>query len=190
VESIRFAVDRLLAATSPEQQTMLTARLEEMERSTAQLVAQAPTLGRGIAPARQSLRDSAASAANLARQADSMRRNLDQRNRLATGTGTTELRSSLAAARDATAVLNRRLQSGQASLAAARDATAVLNRRLQSGQASVQAFSQSAVGTRQKIREARQGAAAVQEPVEQVERGGLGALSGPPTPDYQPKSRR
>lgn len=168
VESIRSTVERLLEATSPEQQRILTARLEEMEGTTDHLAARAPRLSRSAASARESLRDSAITAANLAEQADLTRRSLERRN--GTPPDTSELRSSLAAARDSADAVGKRLRSTRAP---------------------VQAFSQSTLGIPQKIREAREGVAPVRDSVEKVERGGIGALtSGPPTPDYQPKSRR
>ena len=166
VESIAFATDRLLAATTPEQQRLLSARIEAMERSTAELAAQAPTLGARIAPARQSMRESAASAAAMARQAQQMRRDLDRRSRTAT-------------------------RDFRASLAAAREATATLNQRLETARPSVQGFSQSVAGSSGKIAQAREGVSALKEQVQQVESGGAGGLlSGPPTPDYKPKSNR
>ena len=166
VESIAFATDRLLAATSPEQQRLLTARIEDMERSTAEIAAQAPLLGARIAPARQSLRDGAASAADMAAQARLMRRNLDRRSR----TATRDLRASLAAAREATATLNARLQAGRPA---------------------VQSFSTTVAGTTQKIEAAREGVAGLKQQVQQVESGGGGSLlSGPPTPDYKPAKTR
>jgi len=164
VESIAFATDRLLAATSPEQQRLLIARLEEMERSTAAMAAQAPALKARVAGTRQSLRDSAASAADMSRRADLTRRNLDSRS----GTATRELRASLAAARESAAALDRRLAATRPQ---------------------VQGLSKSAVGTGEQIAAAREGVAALREQIQQVERGGLGA-AGPPTPDYRPKSGR
>jgi phospholipid/cholesterol/gamma-HCH transport system substrate-binding protein len=166
VESIAYATDRLLAATTPEQQRLLTARVEEMERSTAEIAAQAPMLSGRIAPARQSLRESTASAADMARQARLMRQNLDARSRTAT--------------RDL-----------KASLAAAREATTTLNGRLQATRPSVQAFSQTISATGEKIGAAREGVAALKEQVQQVESSGASALiSGPPTPDYKPAKNR
>ena len=165
VESIAYATDRLLAATTPEQQRLLTARIEGMERYTAELAAQAPTLGERIAPARQSMRDGAASAADAARQARAMRRDLDRRSRAAT-------------------------REFKESLAAAREATAALNQRLQAARPSVQGFSQGVAGSTAKIAQAREGVAALRDQVQQVENVGAGGLiSGPPTPDYKPKSR-
>lgn len=165
LESMENATERLLAMTSTDQQRTLT-RLQELERSTARMAAEAPSLGPGsrIAPARQSLRDSAASALAAERQADSMLRELEQRSR--TATGTLKLRSSLDAANAATGTVNRRLETVRGP---------------------VQAFSQSVVGTRQKIREVRESLAPVKEQVQQIEGGGM---SGPPTPDYRPKNDR
>lgn len=166
VESIAFATDRLLAATSPEQQRLLTAKIEEMERTSAALAAEAPLLGERIAPARQSLRDGAASSAAAARQARTMRGGLDQRSRATTR----ELRATLAQAREATAALNLKLQATRPA---------------------AQGFSQSVAASGTKLGEARQGIAAVKGQVQQVERSGLGSMiSGPPTPDYQPKKKR
>lgn len=163
LESMENATERLLAMTSTDQQRTLT-RLQELERSTARMAAEVPSLGSRIAPARQSLRDSAASALAAERQVDSMLRELEQRSRTATGTG--KLRSSLEAANAATGTVNRRLETVRGP---------------------VQAFSQSVVGTRQKIREVRESLAPVKEQVQQIEGGGI---SGPPTPDYKPKNDR
>jgi phospholipid/cholesterol/gamma-HCH transport system substrate-binding protein len=166
VESIAFATDRLLAATTPEQQRLLTAKIEEMERTSAALAAEAPLLGERIAPARQSLRDGAASSAAAARQARLMRGGLDQRTRATTR----ELRATLAEAREATAALNQKMQ-------AARPAA--------------QGLSESVAASGAKIGEARSGIAAIKGQVQQVERAGLGSMmSGPPTPDYEPKKKR
>ncbi len=163
LESMENATERLLAMTSTDQQRTLT-RLQELERSTARMAAEVPSLGSRIAPARQSLRDSAASALAAERQVDSMRRRLEQRSRTATGNG--KLRSSLDAANAATGTVNRRLETVRGP---------------------VQAFSQGVVGTRQKIREVRESLAPVKEQVQQIEGGGI---SGPPTPDYKPKNDR
>lgn len=166
VESIAFATDRLLAATSPEQQRLLIARLEEMERSTAAMAAEAPALKARVAGSRQSLRDSAASSAELSRRADLMRRNLDARS----GTATRDLRASLAAARESAAALDQRLAATRPQ---------------------VQGLSKSAAGTGEQIAAAREGVAALREQIQRVERGGLGAaVAAPPTPDYRPKSNR
>lgn len=167
LESMDNATKRLLAMTSTDQQRTLT-RLQEIERSTARSAAEAPSLGSRIAPTRQSMRDSSASALAAARQAESMLRDLEQRSRTATGTG--KLRSSLDAARTATGTLNQRLKTARAP---------------------VQAFSQSVVGTSETIREVRESIAPVKEQVRQVESGGVSALiSAPPTPDYKPKNDR
>lgn len=164
VESIAFATDRLLAATTPEQQRLLVARLEEMERSTAEMATQAPAMRERVASTRQALRESAASAAEAGRRADLLSRDLDQRGR----TRSRELRSSLAAAREGTEALNQRLQATRPQ---------------------VKAFSESAAGTGESIAAAREGVAGLREQVQRVERGGLGALvAEPPTPDYRPKN--
>jgi phospholipid/cholesterol/gamma-HCH transport system substrate-binding protein len=166
VESVAYATDRLLAATTPEQQRLLTARIEQMERTTAQMAAQAPMLGARIAPIRQSLREGAATSADAARQARLQRRALDQRSRAATG-------------------------EFKATLAAARDATAALNRQLEAARPSVQGFSTSVAASGDRIKQAREGVAALKEQVQQVESTGAGGLvSGPPTPDYNPKKNR
>jgi phospholipid/cholesterol/gamma-HCH transport system substrate-binding protein len=164
VESIAFATDRLLAATSPEQQRLLSARLEEMERSTAEMAAQAPAMRERVAGTRQMLRDSAASAADAGRRADLLSRDLDRRGR----TRARELRSSLAGAREGASALDQRLQAARPQ---------------------VKAFSDSAAGTGESIAAARAGVAGLREQVQRVERGGLGALvAEPPTPDYRPKN--
>jgi phospholipid/cholesterol/gamma-HCH transport system substrate-binding protein len=166
VESIAFATDKLLAATTPEQQRLLTARIEEMERTSAEIAAQGDVLGARIAPARQSMRDSTASAAASAKQARAMRAGLDQRSRTAT-------------------------RDMQASLAAAREATATLNARLGASRPGVQGFSTSVAASGEQIKGAREGVAALKEQVQAVEGSGVGALiSGPPTPDYKPKKTR
>jgi phospholipid/cholesterol/gamma-HCH transport system substrate-binding protein len=166
VESIAYATDRLLEATTPEQQRLLTARIEEMERTTAEIAAQGPALGARIAPARESVREGTASAAEAARQARLMRQNLDQRSRTATG----ELKATLRAAREATAALDQQLKAASPS---------------------VRGFSASVAGSGQSIKQAREGAAALKEQVQKVESSGAGTLiSGPPTPDYQPKKSR
>jgi phospholipid/cholesterol/gamma-HCH transport system substrate-binding protein len=166
VESIAFATDRLLALTSPEQQRMLTARLEEMRTASAAMAAEAPALGPRIAAARQSLRESAASSAEIARRAERMDRGFEQRGR--------------AAAREL-----------RASLAAVRDATTALDQRLQAARPGVQGLSESLAGTGESIAGARQGVAAIKGQIEQVERGGVGALTAsPPTPDYDPRDHR
>jgi phospholipid/cholesterol/gamma-HCH transport system substrate-binding protein len=166
MESIAAANERLLAASTPEQQRALTARLEEMERSTAAMAARPSTADASIARARQSMRDSAASSAETARRVDLMSRRLDRNGR----TAIRELRTSLSGARDGSAALDRRLQTTRPA---------------------VQGFSQSLAGVGDQIIAARQRVAALQEQVQRVERGGVGAvLSGPPTPDYQPKQRR
>ncbi|HZG08966.1 MAG TPA: MlaD family protein [Allosphingosinicella sp.] len=166
VESIAYATDRLLEATTPEQQRLLTARIEEMERTTAEIAAQGSALDARIAPARQSVREGTASAADAARQARLMRQNLDQRSRTAAG----ELKATLRAAREATAALDQQLKTASPS---------------------VRNFSASVEGSGQSIKKAREGAAALKEQVQKVESSGAGTLiSGPPTPDYQPKKSR
>jgi phospholipid/cholesterol/gamma-HCH transport system substrate-binding protein len=166
VESIAFATDRLLAATTPEQQRLLAARIEEMERTSAEIAAQGDVLGSRVAPARQSLRDTTASATASAKQARLMRQGLDQRSRTAT--------------RDI-----------QASLAAAREATATLNARLAAARPGVQGFSTSVAASGEQIKGAREGVGALRDQVQAVEGSGAGALiSGPPTPDYKPKKSR
>ena len=163
VESIAYGTDRLLTMTSPEQQQMLVARLEGMERSSAAIAARAPVLRARIAGARQSLRESAASAADTSRRVDVTRSNVEQGG----PTAMRELRSSLAGAREEAAALGRRLRTARSG---------------------VQASSQTAVGTGQKIAAAREGIADLSEQVQQVERGGVGALiSGRPTPNYRPR---
>jgi phospholipid/cholesterol/gamma-HCH transport system substrate-binding protein len=166
VESISFATDRLLAATTPEQQRLLTARIEQTERTTADIAAQAATLGARIAPARRSLREGTLSAADAARQARLLRRDFDKRSRTAT-------------------------REFRASLAAARDATGALNQRLQAARPSVQGFSESVASSSDRIGKARESLGPLTEQAQQVEGGGVGALiSGPPTPDYRPKRSR
>jgi phospholipid/cholesterol/gamma-HCH transport system substrate-binding protein len=166
VESIAYATDRLLAMTSPEQQEMLTARLEDMARSSAEMAARAPMLGSRVAETRQSLRDSTASAADFARRAERMDRAVNGRGR----TASRELRSSLAAAREATTALDQRLEAARPS---------------------VRGLSQRVAETGETIAGAREGVAGLREQVQQVERGGVGGLiSGPPTPDYRPPNRR
>lgn len=166
LERIASATSSLLAATSPEQRRMLSARLREMERSSAEMAAEASSLGIRIDGARQSLRDSTASTLEISRRADLMRRGLDQRSR----TGSAELRSSLAAARDSTDALDQRLQAARVP---------------------VQGFSQSVVGISQTMRGARDSVVAVREQLQQIERDGVGALiSGPPAPDYRPENDR
>ncbi|HEY0148617.1 MAG TPA: MlaD family protein [Allosphingosinicella sp.] len=163
VESIAFATDRLLAATTPEQQRLLVAKLQAMERASAEAAAQAPQMGARIAPARASLQASATSAAAMAQQARTMRRDLDARGR----TASRDLRASLASAREATAALNKRLGESRPA---------------------VRTFSESIEKTGSQIAAAREGVAGIKESVQQVERGGAGSLlSGPPTPDYKPK---
>ncbi|HEX8579184.1 MAG TPA: MCE family protein [Allosphingosinicella sp.] len=163
VESIAYATDRLLAATSPEQQRLLNEKLQAMEKASADAAAQAPLMGARIALARASLRASASSAAAMAQQAQTMRRNLDARGRAATR----DLRASLASAREATEALNKKL-------AASRPA--------------VRTFSDSVSKSGTQIAAAREGLATVKESVQQVERGGAGSLvSGPPAPDYKAK---
>jgi phospholipid/cholesterol/gamma-HCH transport system substrate-binding protein len=166
VESIAFATERLLAATTPEQQRLLTARIEEMQRTTAEMASQAPAVDARIAVARQSVREATASAIAKAEQARLMRRNLDARSRTAT-------------------------RDMKATLAAARDGTDALNTRLEAARPGVQGFSESIAGSGPRIRQAREGVAALKEQVQQVESGGAGSLiSGPPTPDYDPKKKR
>jgi phospholipid/cholesterol/gamma-HCH transport system substrate-binding protein len=166
VESIAYATERLLEATTPEQQRLLTARLAELERSTAEAAALVPAVGGQIAPARQTMRDTAASAQDAANQARLMRRDLDRRSR----TATAEFRQTLDQAREATAALNARLEAARPS---------------------VKGFGESLAGTTAKIEAAREGVQAATGQVQQIERGGAGGLiSGPPTPDYQPKKSR
>ena len=166
MESIAAANERLLAASTPEQQRAIADRLADMERSTAEMAARAPMAGASIARARQSMRDSAASSADMARRADLMNRRLDQNGRA-------------------------RIRDMRASLSGAREGSDALAQRLQAARPAVQGVSQSLVGAGDQIVAARQGLAGVQEQVERVERGGVGALtSGPPTPDYRPKRRR
>jgi phospholipid/cholesterol/gamma-HCH transport system substrate-binding protein len=166
VESIAFATDRLLAATTPEQQRLLTARIEEMERTSGEIAAQGDVLGSRIAPARQSLRDTTASATASAKQARLMRQGLDQRSRTAT-------------------------RDMKASLAAARQATATLNTRLQASRPGVQGFSTAVAASGEQIAGAREGIGALKDQVQAVEGSGVGALiSGPPTPDHKPKKSR
>jgi phospholipid/cholesterol/gamma-HCH transport system substrate-binding protein len=166
VESIAYATERLLEATTPEKQRLLTARIAELERSTGEAAKLAPAVGGQIAPARETMRDTAASAQDAANQARLMRRDLDRRSR----TATAEFRQTL----------------GQA-----REATAALNARLEAARPSVKGFSESLAGTTAKIEAAREGVAAATGQVQQIERGGAsGLISGPPTPDYQPKKSR
>ena len=166
IESIAYATDRLMTLTSPEQLKAIDARLEAMERSSAELAAQAPMLNARIAGTRQALRDSAAAGASSARQADLIRQNLDRRG----PTASRELRSSLAAARDGIAALNQRMEAARPQ---------------------AQSLAESAAGTSARIREARQSVAALKEQVQQVERRGIGGLiSSPPTPDYAPRNGR
>ena len=165
VESIAFATDRLLAATSPEQQRLLTAKLRRMEAASAEAAALAPATGARIAPARQSLRDSAASATAMAAQARTLRRNLDARSR--------------AASRDL-----------KVSLADTRKAIAAANARLAAARPGVQSFSASVAGAGPRIGAAREGVAALNAQLQAVEGGGAGTLvSGPPTPDYRAKKK-
>jgi phospholipid/cholesterol/gamma-HCH transport system substrate-binding protein len=165
VESISYATDRLLAATTPEEQRRLSAGLEALARSTATAAAEAPEMGRRIAPARAALRDGAANSAAYASQAAAARRNLEAR-------GSAQMRDL------------------RSSMAEARAAVKALDARLKAARPGIQAGSASLSGLPQKIREARAGVAAVTEASEQVESGGVGALlSGPPTPDYDPKRR-
>ncbi len=166
VESIAYATDRLLAATEPEQQRLLAERIRGMEQLTAKLAAESPRLGERIAPMRQSMRDSAASSADMTRRARTMRRDLDQRSRTAS-------------------------RDYRASFAAARNATDALNQRLETTRPSVQGFSASVAASGDRIRQAREGVAALKDQVQAVESGGAGALlSGPPTPDYKPARSR
>jgi phospholipid/cholesterol/gamma-HCH transport system substrate-binding protein len=163
VESIAFATDRLLAATTPEQQRLLTARIEAMERTSAEVAAQGDALSRQVGPARQSLRESTASATAAIARARLMRSTLDKRSRTAT-------------------------RDMKASLAGARGGIDALNTRLAAGRPGVQAFSTSIAASGEKIRTAREGVGTLKEQVQAVENGGAGALiSGPPTPDYKPK---
>ena len=165
VESIAYGTDRLLAMTTPEQQRLLVAKLEAMEKSSAEMVAQAPMLGGRIAPARESLRASATSSAAAAKQAAELRRTLDARSRTAS-------------------------RDFKAQLASTRQSIAAANQRLAAARPGVQAFSQSIAGAGPRIAAAREGVAGLKESIGQVENGGAGALvSGPPTPDYQPKKR-
>jgi phospholipid/cholesterol/gamma-HCH transport system substrate-binding protein len=166
VESIAFATDRLLAATTPEQQRLLTARIEEMERTSGEMAKQGPELDAQVAAARQSLAEGTASATAAIQRARAMRGSMSQRSRTAT-------------------------RDMQASLAAAREGTATLNARLQAARPGVQGFSTSIAASGEQIKGAREGVGALREQVQAVESGGVRALiSGPPTPEYKPKKSR
>ncbi|HEX8525654.1 MlaD family protein [Allosphingosinicella sp.] len=166
VESIASATDRLLAATTPEQQRLLAERFAATERATAEIANEASaTLGSRIAPARQMLREGTASAVEAGRQARLMRENLQRRSR--------------AASRDL-----------RASMSAARESTAAFDERIQAIRPKVQEFSKSVAEPNPKIQQARETVAAITEQVQQVEKGGLGGMGGPPTPDYKPKKDR
>jgi phospholipid/cholesterol/gamma-HCH transport system substrate-binding protein len=166
VESIAFATDRLLAATTPEQQRLLAARIEAMERSSAEMAQQGPELDSRVAAARQSLAESTASATAAIGRARAMRGTMSQRSRVAT-------------------------RDMKASLAGAREATTALNQKLEAARPSVQGFSTSVAASGAKIKQAREGVAGLKEQVQQVESGGAGSLlSGPPTPDYTPAKKR
>jgi phospholipid/cholesterol/gamma-HCH transport system substrate-binding protein len=166
VEQIAYATDRLLAMTTPEQQAVLSARLQEMERSSAAMAARSPELAVRIAEARRSLRESAAASADMARRAEQIDRELSRNG----GARARELRESLAGAREATTALDRRLQGARAG---------------------VKGFSEKAASSGEAIAGAREGVAALKEQVQRVERGGLGALvAEPPTPDYTPRDNR
>jgi hypothetical protein len=165
VESIAYGTDRLLAATSPEQQRLLAARLRDMERATADMAARAPELGRRIAPARQAMREGVALAADSARQARLMRLDMNRRSRTATG-------------------------EARASLAAGRAAAAAFDERIAATRPAIQGFSESVAASGGRIAQAREGVAAVKDQLQQLESGSGSLISGPPTPDYKPKSRR
>jgi phospholipid/cholesterol/gamma-HCH transport system substrate-binding protein len=165
IESIAFATDRLMEATTPEEQERLSAKLEAMERMTNDLAAEAPRLGDRIAPARASIQESAAASAAMARQAAEARRGLS-------GNGSARIREM------------------RASMAGARESTRALDARLQATRPAVQGLSASVAAAGKQIGGAREGVAAATGAIQQVERGGAGSLvSGPPTPDYKPNER-
>lgn len=165
VESISYATDRLLAATTPAEQRRLSAGLEALASRTGAAAAQIPDMGRRIAPARAALREGATTSAAYAKQAATARRNLAAR-----GSG--------------------QMRDLRASMAEARTATKALDERLKAARPAIQSGSASLAGLPKQIRDARAGVAAVTEASERVERSGVGGLvSGPPTPDYDPKKK-
>lgn len=164
VESIASATDRLLKATTPEERRRITAELDALARSTGEMARKAPELTRDIAAARAAVREGSAAAAAWTEKAAAMRRGLDA----TSAAKTRDLRASLAAARDATGALDARLQAARPGIAAASESSAELQ---------------------EKIRAARLAVRELAASVEEIDRGGGSALSGPPTPDYEPKER-
>ena len=163
IESIAYATDRLLAATTPEERRRISARLEEMERSTAELARRGPELGRAISDTRAVLRTSATDATRLGAQAAATRRNLQARG----PAKVQELKESLAAAREATEALNARVRAARPGIAAA---------------------SETAAGLQEKIGEARAGVAEMSEMARQLDSGGS-PVGAPALPDYEPEPR-
>lgn len=164
VESIAYATERLMEATTPQERQRITAELEALARSTGEMARQGPELSRSIAEARAAIRQGSAAAAGWAQKAAETRRSLDARS----AAKSRELRASLAAAREATGGLDARIDAARPGIAAA---------------------SQSSAELEEKIRAARLAVREVAASVQEIDRGGGSALSGPPTPDYEPKDR-
>ena len=161
IESIAFATDRLLEATTPEQQRLIAARLEGMVAKTQDMAARGPELDARIAAARTALRENAASAAAGAARARETGRNLD-------AAGRTKARET------------------RAQMAEARAAMKGFDEKAAAVRPTVQAGSRSIEELRLKIRNARLAVQAATEKAKSVESGGLGAA---PTPTYKPEKR-
>jgi phospholipid/cholesterol/gamma-HCH transport system substrate-binding protein len=165
IESISYATDRLLAATTPAEQKRIAQNLVALEASTKDAAAQTAGLGDRIAPMQGAIRANAAMSAGWAARAAQTRRNLE-----ATG--------------------SQRAADMRATLANARAATAALDEKIAATRPMIQGLTKQVAQVRQQISAARAGASTVTEAARTVNEGGVGLLvSGPPTPDYQAEKK-
>jgi phospholipid/cholesterol/gamma-HCH transport system substrate-binding protein len=165
IESINYATDRLLAATTPAEQRRIAEKLDALVATTRDAAGQTAALGARIAPARAALRDNAALSAGWAAKARDTRRSLDARG-------------------------SARFADLRASLADARAATRTLDARIAAARPAIQGMSKKVAETSQQIGAARGGIGAVTEAARTIDAGGVGLLvSGPPTPEYDPKRK-
>ena len=163
INSISLATDRLLAATSPEGQRRISTQVEALRTSTAAAAAEAPAVAGRISQARLALGAATSSASDFASRADAMERRLNGEGRAKVR----DLRASVASSRQSLRQLDDRLNASRPALQGLNRSTADLNKQIEGLRTSV---------------------GATTEAVEQVERGGAGALLSEPTlPDYKPK---
>lgn len=165
IESIAAATDRLMKVTTPAERQRITAELDALAKRTGEMARQGPELTRRIADARAAIRQGTAAATGYAEKAAAARRQIDVRS----AEKTRELRASLAAAREATGALDTRIETARTGIAASAESQAALQEKIEAARLAVREVASS---------------------VEEIDRGGGGSvLSGPPTPDYEPKDR-